>query len=129
MSNPGQGHTPFVDVSGNVQTAGAKNGAGVDARGYMYATFIVDIGTLGTNATIDFKVQDSADNSTFADITGKAITQQTQAGTDASNSVQKVSVVVGHESERYLRGVLTIGTATSDCGSVGYLSCAKVAPV
>ena len=121
-------HLKFArDVDPDAQTAGAKNGAGVDCRGYEYATFCVQLGTLGTSATVDFKVQDSADNSTFADISGATITQQTQAGTDASDSVVQVTVYCPAQA-RYLRGVLTVGTATSDAGSVVVLSNPKVAP-
>lgn len=128
--NPDESTKAVVDVSANVQTVGAKNGAGIDCQGYEFCTFIVDLGTLGSSATIDFKTQESSDDAAadaYADISGSAITQQTQAGTDASNTVVALTVNCANQ-ERYLRGVLTIGTATSDAGSVAFLSNPKAAP-
>lgn len=115
------------DVEPDAYTAAAYNGAGIDRRGYEFATFAVNIGTMGTSATIDFKVQDSADNSTFADISGATITQQTQAGTDASDSIVTVTVNLAGQA-RYVRGVLTVGAAACDVGSVCVLSGPKVLP-
>lgn len=126
--------TDFVslsrDVEPDVQTAGAKNGNGTDCRNFEYCTFAVCAGTLGSSATLDFKVQESSDDGssdTYSDVSGAAITQMTQAGGD-SDTVVKL-VVKCSTTERYLRGVMTIGTATSDAGSVAILTNPKAAPV
>lgn len=123
FENPEESHKPFRDVDANVQTVAAHNGVGVDTRGYRFATFLVNVGTIGSSATVDFKVQDSPDDSTYTDISGKSIEQIT-------TSAQQAKVVVKCDGQaRYLRGVLTVGTASSDAGSQGYLSGAKVKPV
>jgi hypothetical protein len=107
----------------DVQTAGAKTGAEIDARNFPggKAVWTVLAGTLGTNATVDFKVQDcDTSGGTFADITGAAITQLTQAGTDESDT----AVDLEHEikpGRPFLKGILTIGTATSDAGATCHL--------
>lgn len=114
------------DIDADAYTAAAYNGAGVDCRGYQYATFIVTVGTMASTSTLNFKVQDSADNSTFADISGAAITALTEAGGDGD---EVVSVTVKCDGQaRYLRGVGTAGTAAVDFGSVCVLSGPKVLP-
>lgn len=115
------------DVDPDVQTAGSKFGASKDTKGFRSCVFAVQTGTLGTSATIDFRAQSSPDNSTWTDITGSSITQMTEAGGD-SDSVAKL-VVNCEENARYLRGVLVVGTATSDAGSVAVLMNPKEVPV
>ena len=50
---------------------------------------LVDVGVLGTAATVDAKLQQATDSSGTGakDITGKAITQLTKAGTDDNKQV------------------------------------------
>ena len=60
----------------------------------------------GTTPTLDAKIQDSADNSAFADIPGKVFTQ---IGTAAS--IQSLAIDT-RAIRRYIRAVLTI-TGTS----------------
>ena len=90
-------------------------------RDFEEVAFLVQAGTLGSSATLDFKVTQGNTSGMGGekDITGKAITQLTDAGTDSD----KQAVVIVKESEldvaggfRWIRGVMTIGTATSDCG-------------
>lgn len=61
----------------------------------------------GTNPTLDVKLQDSADNSTFADVSGAAFTQVTSAA-----SVQRMTLNPD-ELKRYVRIVRTIGGTVS----------------
>lgn len=90
------------------RTASA-NGTGVDLvdyEGTMKA--ILDSGAGGSGATMDVKLQDSADNSSFADITGATFTQ---VG-NAASAGQKIDVDVS-TVRRYVRAVVTIaGTAS-----------------
>ena len=55
-----------------VRTADA-NGTGVDLQGFESGTIVVDTGiegdTLSSTVKIDFKLEDSSDNSTFAAVT------------------------------------------------------------
>jgi len=93
------------------------NGTGVDVRNYIgMAKVILASGAGGgTNPTLDVKLQESDDNSTFADITGAAFTQVT----DAADSTQELHVNLD-STKRYIRAVSTItGTSpTFDCAVV-----------
>jgi hypothetical protein len=103
--------------------AGAVNGDAVDLSKFNRVLFVVMVGDLGTNATVDYKLQGSPDGSTgWTDLAGKAITQLTQAGTDSDK--QALVEITAEElhgysgTYRYVRDVLTVGTAASDCGAV-----------
>lgn len=84
------------------------NGTGVDLLDYdgeMCAAINSGAGT-GTSPTLDIKLQDSADNSSFADVAGLSITQITTAA-----SLQKISFSKD-EVRRYVRAVRTVGGTT-----------------
>lgn len=61
-------------------TAAAVNGTGVDTRGFTRAQAIFNSAPTGTGTTSDCKLQESADNSTFTDVTSAAFAQVTTAG-------------------------------------------------
>lgn len=93
----------------------------VDMSKFERLVAFVQAGTLGTSATLDFKLQGATTSGgSYADISGAAITQLTQAGTDSD----KVAVLelkaesIASTGYRYVKGVLTVGTATSDCGAI-----------
>ena len=85
------------------------SGAGADLQGYQGVLKIVlDSGAGGgTTPTLDVKIQDSADNSTFADVSGKVFTQVT----GASASIQSLAIDT-RAVRRYIRAVIAI-TGTS----------------
>jgi len=107
----------IIDVHGELLAsnliAGAytadATGAGADLQGYQGVLKIVlDSGAGGgTTPTLDVKIQDSADNSTFADVLGKVFTQVT----GASASIQSLAIDT-RAVKRYIRAALTI-TGTS----------------
>lgn len=84
------------------------NGTGVDLQQYSgdVAVVLDSAAGTGTTPTLDVKLQDSADNSTFADITGATFTQVT-----GTASQQKI-VVNKDAARRYVRAVATIGGGT-----------------
>lgn len=91
----------------------------IDMANFEQVMFVVMAGTLGSSATIDFQVYQStaANMSPEVVISGAAITQLTEAGTDSD----KQAIVVVRQSDltagyRYIRGTLTVATATSDAG-------------
>lgn len=94
----------------------------IDMRYWREVLFIVMAGTLGSSATLDFVVAGSAssDMSSSATITGKSITQLTEAGTDSDKQalVRVTAEEVFAQGYRYIRGTMTVGTATSDAGAV-----------
>lgn len=97
------------------------NGTGADVLDYEGKATVI-LGSAagsGTSPTLDVKVQDSDDNSTFADIAGAVFTQVTGAG--ASNQAIGVGL---NAARRYVRAVATIG-GTSPSFSCGVWLLAK----
>jgi len=94
---------------------------------------IIMAGDLGTNATVDAKLQQAKDSGGTGakDITGKAITQLTQAGSDDNKQA-----IINLRSEEldvsggftHARLSMTVGTATSDAGAVVLGFDARYAP-
>lgn len=105
------------------------NAAGTYVTGWVPASrffsymVLVMAGTLGASATLDAKIEQAtdADGADAKDITGAAITQLTQAGSDSDKQAiinlrtEKLDVDGGFG---YIRLSMTVGTATSDCGAV-----------
>lgn len=87
----------------------SANGTGVDLRGATDVLVILTNGTTsGTSPTLDVKIQDSADNSSFADVSGLTFSQITAAADPATLQVDPRAV------RRYIRAVATIaGTSPS----------------
>ena len=100
--------TPNSTLAPAARTATA-NGTGVDLKDYIGQAKVILHSALGTGTTptLDVKLQDSDDNSTFADITGATFTQVT----DAAASLQAIGVDVD-KVKRYVRAVATIGGTT-----------------
>lgn len=88
------------------------NGTGLDVSGYVGSPAIVFDSALGTGTTptLDVKLQDSADNSTFADVSGKTFTQVT----GAAGNGQQIMTFDTRSVRRYVRLVKTVtGTTPS----------------
>lgn len=101
-------------------TASAYDTDEIDMSKWHRLMAVVQAGTLGSSATLDFKFQDaSSSGGSFSDISGKAITQLTQAGSDSDKqSIVNLRFDEANDDARYVKGVLTVGTATSDCSCV-----------
>lgn len=97
----------------DARTASA-NGTGFDlegsngAEGEAIIILASDAASAGTNPTLDVKLQESSDNSTFTDISGATFTQVT----DAAQALEKISINT-NDVKRYLRAVGTIGGTSS----------------
>jgi hypothetical protein len=83
---------------------------------------IVMAGTLGSSATLDAKIiayTDAAGNGA-ADVTGAAITQLTQAGTDSDKQaiINLDTQTLAGSGKTHIRLQMTVGTATSDAGAL-----------
>lgn len=109
-------------IDPDAYTAAAYNGDVIDMKLFERVMFIVQVGTLGSSATVDWILNgDTASGGSYATaITGKAITQLTQAGTDDDKQViiEVTAEEVAAQGLRYIRETLTVGTATSDAGSI-----------
>lgn len=81
-------------------------GSAVDlANGVNSTNAILEVGAVsGTTPTLDVKLQESDDNSTWSDIAGGAFTQVT-----AATQRQVIRVL---RSKRYCRGYATVGGTT-----------------
>jgi hypothetical protein len=117
-------------IDPDANAAGALNSGWVSMAAFEELLAIILAGDLGTSATIDAKLQQATDSSGTGakDITGKAITQLTQAGTDRSNKQAQINVRA-EELDRtngftHIRLVMTGATATSDSAAV-ILGCAS----
>lgn len=108
-------------VDPDANAAGTVTTDEIDMSKWERVAFIVMAGALGTNATVDFAVKGGATSSAGSQataITGKAITQLTEAGTDSDKqAVVEVSAdEVAAQALRYIEGSLVTATATSDSG-------------
>lgn len=94
--------------SAAARTASA-NGTGVDLQGYVnpggrQMKAYLNVGAAsGTTPTLDVKIQESDDDSTYTDISGATFTQATAAITEEIHF---------RTSKRYVRAVATIGGTT-----------------
>lgn len=104
----------------DAHAVGTVNGDGLDCQGYDEALFQADVGTMATNATLDLKLQESDDDSTYTDVASGAATQLTQAGGD-SNKQARISIAC-RDYKRYLRLVGVVGTAVVDWGAQAALA-------
>jgi hypothetical protein len=110
-------------IDPDVSTAAAYTSDYGDASKFEQLMAIVFAGTLGSSATLDAKLVQatSSAGANVKDITGKAITQLTEAGTDSDK--QAILQVRADELDvaggfSFVAVVVTVGTATSDAGAV-----------
>lgn len=108
------------------QDAGTAYTDDIDMKYWRRVMFIVQLGVMASNSTVDFSVVEGASASpTTAMSPAKGITQLTEAGTDdAKQAIIEVAVEELAAGSRYIRGKLTVGTAASlvsvvALGSVG----------
>lgn len=83
----------------------------------------VMVGTMGTGATVDAKLQQATDaaGTGAKDVTGKAITQLTEAGTDSDKQAIiecRSDELDVNNSFTHVRLSVTIGTAACDAGAI-----------
>lgn len=111
MNNPNDiGYLPTVSLLAAQLIAASANGTGVDVKDYIGTMQVMlDAGaaTAGTSPTLDVKIQDSDDDTTFADVTGKAFTQVTSVAS------RQQLVLDTNAVRRYVRAVATVGGTNS----------------
>ncbi len=106
-------------VNPSSQSSGATSSTAVDMLKHREVLFIVQTGVLGTSATVDVKLQTGATSSPSTDLSGKSITQLVKASNDnnqASIGIRASDMPAGH---RYVKAVVTVGTASSLTSLVG----------
>jgi hypothetical protein len=100
---------------------GTADTGGIDMSRFRRATFILNVGAFGASATVDMKLQESTDGSSYTDLAGAgvAITQLAAAG--GNNRLATLEVRAGQLTKRYVRARVTVGTAatTLQCLALG----------
>lgn len=116
-------HLQVLDLIPSASIVATGNGTGVDLIQFdNQLAIVLDCGaaTAGSSPTMDIKIQDSADNSSFTDLSPAfAFTQVTNAASVQKKVLNKSSAVV----RRYIRAVKTIGGTSSPafpCSVKGY---------
>ncbi len=84
-------------------------GTGIDVSGSLVLV-VLDSGTNGSSGTVDVKIQESDDDSTYTDVSSGAFTQVTEAN---DNAIQEKEYT---GSSQWVRVVATVGTATCAFG-------------
>jgi len=122
------------DVTPVAMAAGTDVSGWIDVADFHTIMAVCQTGALGTNATFNAKLQQatSASGTSAKDITGAAITQLTQAGTDQSNEQAVISIQSSaldvDGGFRFIQLSITVATATSG-GSGLVLGCSpRVGP-
>lgn len=117
----------FVAVVGNIDPdaygTGTETTGWIAAKDFERFMAIVQAGDLGTSATLDAKLEQASDSSGTGakDITDKAITQLTQAGSDSNKQAVinlKPAEMDMDNDFTHFRLSMTVGTAASDAGAV-----------
>lgn len=112
-------------------TAAAYTSDWVPLQDLRRAMFIVMVGDMGSSSTVDFKLQEATDSSGTgaADISGKSITQLTQAGTDDNKqAIIEINASELTEGYPYVAAVMTVGTAASDAAAICLAGGARFKP-
>ena len=108
-------------VAPGARAAGAGNSGWIDTALYTRLMAVVATGALGAAATVDAKWQQASDASGTGsvDIAQGQLTQIVKASGDNKQAVMNLDVNrLTERSKRFVRLVLTVGTATSDAGAV-----------
>ena len=93
---------------------GADSSAAIDTAGYHQAMIVFNAGTVGSSGTVDVKVQEcDTSGGSYTDVSGAAFTQVTASNDDATY-VGRVNL---NGTKRFLKVVLTVGTAACDAGT------------
>jgi len=94
-----------VEAFRPADVAASAGGLTIDRLGFDDALFVLSTGAVdGTSPTLDVKIQESDDGSTWSDVSGATFTQITAANQLAT---LRVNLAIGRK--RYLRIYSTIG--------------------
>lgn len=114
------------------QSPGTVTTGWVDQSVFFNLAAIIQTGVLGTNATVDAKLQQATDSSGTGakDITGKAITQIVKASGDNKQAIINMKGADLHTEGgfRFVRLSLTVGTAASQVAAMLIGAAGRVQP-
>jgi hypothetical protein len=120
-------------VDPDANTAATYATAWVSMADFGSVLAVVFAGDLGSSATLDAKLEQatSSGGAGAKDVTGKAITTLTQAGTDSNKQAAincRADELDVANSFTHVRLSMTVATATSDCGGAIFGLDARYAP-
>lgn len=122
MSNtlPSEVAAVVATIDPDAYTAATYLSDAVDMSKIDQLLAVVMAGELGASATLDAKLtQATTSGGSYKDITGKAITQLTQGGSDESDKQALINCRADEldidNDYRWVKLSMTVGTATSDC--------------
>ncbi len=126
--NMSEGLVVLATLPSASQTTGAKAVGPFTIKSMNRVLFIIDVGTLGSSATIDFQIQSSAtQGGSYVLVPGTAITQITAGASNLVLVELKMETLAILGVGPWIKGVLTPGTAASQ-GSVIALGSPKYSP-
>jgi len=109
--------TELLSLSANDVVTATANRTGVDLVDYEGDIMaVLDAEAGGAGITYAVKIQDSADNSSFADVSGLAFTTTT-----ANTALRETLRINSDEVRRYIRAVITVAGGTG-AGAVSVIA-------
>ncbi|KLL11586.1 MULTISPECIES: hypothetical protein [Protofrankia] len=112
MRNDIKNHLSVVQSLAPASRTAAANGTGVDLANYDGAMIVIDAGAAGgTTPSFTFKVQESADNSTFTAVAASNLDGAEPVITDANDLA--VYTIGYHGIKRYVRVAITVVAGTT----------------
>ena len=106
---PGNSTTSVLLAAASCANTAAATGSGFDLQDYEGPMVIIQNHGTSTG-TLDGKIQDSADNSSFADVAGLTFTQS------ATTADVKALAIQSKQVRRYIKYVGTVGTGPQVVG-------------
>jgi len=117
--NPIAAITAVPSVLPQSSGAATLNGVGVDLAGKRGCYFVLTAGALTGLATVAGYVQDSADNSTFANVNVTTYPDATLAASNAANASREMWVRRDQVAQ-YVRAVAVVAANTALCSAVAH---------
>jgi hypothetical protein len=119
---PSEQSAVLACIDPDAYTAATYTTGWVALAEWDYVQAIIMAGDLGSSATLDAKLTAATDSSGTGpvDVTGAAITQLTQAGTDSNKQALinlRMDTLAG-QGFTHIQLSMTVGTATSDAGAL-----------
>lgn len=109
-------------IDPDVLTAATHTSGWIDASKYHRYLAVLSVGTMGSSATIDAKIEQATNSSggSAKDVSNTSITQLTQAGTDSDKQVlinlDCAELDLANDFDHFRLSV-TVGTASCDGGA------------
>lgn len=106
--SPTEATAPLVCVTPQSSSAATLNGSGIDLGGQRGALFTLSAGDLTGLATVAAHLQDSDDNSTYANVNTTTYPEASLAASNAANGAREMAYVGGGGKKRYVRAVVVV---------------------